>query len=149
MLRLLAAEGMVSLGLLSLDGTKLADNAAQKANRTLPQIEKILAEAAAAYAAEDAREGSTPQPATPRRWPAGPSGGSGGSGSGPGTGSPRKTRRAGTRSGPSRRPGRRPRRPGNAAATALTMNRAPTVGPSNSWQADRREGAEPAFWDPS
>ena len=54
-LRLLAAEGMVSLGLLSLDGTKLAGNAAQKANRTLPQIEKVLAEAAAADAAEDAR----------------------------------------------------------------------------------------------
>jgi transposase len=61
-LRLLAAEGMVSLGLLSLDGTKLAGNAAQKANRTLPQIEKILAEAAAA----DAAEGDNPQPATPR-----------------------------------------------------------------------------------
>jgi len=43
-LRLLAAEGMVSLGTLSLDGTKLAGNAAQKANRTLPQIEKVLAE---------------------------------------------------------------------------------------------------------
>src|SRR6201986_2716856 len=53
-LRLLAAEGMVSLGLLSLDGTKLAGNAAQKANRTLPQIEKILAEAAAADAAPGA-----------------------------------------------------------------------------------------------
>jgi hypothetical protein len=37
-LRLLAAEGMVSLGTISLDGTKLAGNAAQKANRTLPQI---------------------------------------------------------------------------------------------------------------
>ena len=61
-LRLLAAEGMVSLGTLSLDGTKLAGNAAQKANRTLPQIEKVLAEAAAADAAEDAN----PQPATPR-----------------------------------------------------------------------------------
>ena len=36
-LRLLAAEGMVSLGLLSLDGTKLVGSAAQKANRTLPQ----------------------------------------------------------------------------------------------------------------
>src|SRR5262245_16582274 len=36
-LRLLAAEGMVSLGTLSLDGTKLAGNAAQKANKTLPQ----------------------------------------------------------------------------------------------------------------
>jgi transposase len=65
-LRLLAAEGMVSLGLLSLDGTKLAGNAAQKANRTLPQIEKILAEAAAADAAEDAAEGGNPQPVTPR-----------------------------------------------------------------------------------
>jgi transposase len=65
-LRLLAAEGMVSLGLLSLDGTKLAGNAAQKANRTLPQIEKILAEAAGADAAEDAAESGSPQPATPR-----------------------------------------------------------------------------------
>src|SRR5690349_21912939 len=65
-LRLLAAEGMVSLGLLSLDGTKLAGNAAQKANRTLPQIEKILAEAAAADASDDAAEGDNPQPATPR-----------------------------------------------------------------------------------
>ena len=65
-LRLLAAEGMVSLGLLSLDGTKLAGNAAQKANRTLPQIEKMLAEAAAADAAEEAQEGGDPQPAMPR-----------------------------------------------------------------------------------
>ena len=59
-LRLLAAEGMVALGLLSLDGTKLAGNAAQKANRTLPQTGKILAEAAAADAAEDARYGDAP-----------------------------------------------------------------------------------------
>jgi transposase len=65
-LRLLAAEGMVSLGLLSLDGTKLAGNAAQKANRTLPQIEKVLAEAAAADAADDARDGDAAGPATPR-----------------------------------------------------------------------------------
>jgi transposase len=36
-LRLLAAEGVVSLGLLSLDGAKLAGHAAQKADRTLPQ----------------------------------------------------------------------------------------------------------------
>ena len=65
-LRLLAAEGMVSLGLLSLDGTKLAGNAAQKANRTLPQIEKVLAEAAERDAAEDAQQDCSPQPATPR-----------------------------------------------------------------------------------
>ena len=43
-----------------LDGTKLAGDAAQKANRTLPQIEKLLAEAAAADAAEDARYGDAP-----------------------------------------------------------------------------------------
>jgi transposase len=65
-LRLLAAEGMVSLGLVSLDGTKLAGNAAQKANRTLPQIEKVLAEAAAADAAEDARYGDAAGAPTPR-----------------------------------------------------------------------------------
>jgi hypothetical protein len=65
-LRLLAAEGMVSLGMISLDGTKLAGNAAQKANRTLPAIEKLLAEAAAADAAEDARLGDAPGEPTPR-----------------------------------------------------------------------------------
>jgi len=65
-LRLLAAEGMVSLGIISLDGTKLADNAAQKANRTLPQIGKLLAEAAAVDAAEDAQYGSAAGPVTPR-----------------------------------------------------------------------------------
>jgi transposase len=65
-LRLLAAEGMVSLGLLSLDGTKLAGNAAQRANKTLPQTGKLLAEAAAADAAEDAQLGDNPQPVTPR-----------------------------------------------------------------------------------
>ena len=56
-LRLLAAEAMVSLGTLSLDGTKLAGNAAQKANRTLPQTGKLLAEAAKVDAAEDAQYG--------------------------------------------------------------------------------------------
>jgi transposase len=65
-LRLLAAEGMVSLGLLSLDGTKLAGNASPRASKTLPQIEKLLAEAAAADAADDAQLGDDPQPVTPR-----------------------------------------------------------------------------------
>src|SRR5215471_18717278 len=65
-LRLLAAEGMVSLGTISLDGTKLAGNAAQKANRTLPQIGKLLAEAAAADAAEDARLGGKLDEPAPR-----------------------------------------------------------------------------------
>jgi transposase len=65
-LRLLAAEGMVSLGVLSLDGTKLAGNAAHKASRTLPQIEKLLAEAAEVDAAEDARYGDALEEPAPR-----------------------------------------------------------------------------------
>src|SRR5690348_11583955 len=65
-LRLLAAEGMVCLGVLSLDGTKLSGNAAQKADKTLPRIEKLLAEAAAVDAAEDARHGDAPGEPTPR-----------------------------------------------------------------------------------
>ena len=64
-LRLLAAEGMVALGTLSLDGTKLAGNASPRASKTLPQIEKLLAEAAAADAAEDAQDGDS-SPVTPR-----------------------------------------------------------------------------------
>jgi transposase len=95
-LRLLAAEGMVSLGLLSLDGAKLAGNAAQKANGTLPPTGKILAR----------RPPPTPPrtPATAMRrasrrrgcWPAALSGGSGwpgpGTGSRPGTGRRRAQR---------------------------------------------------------
>jgi len=65
-LRLLAAEGMVALGKLSLDGTKLAGNAAQAANRTLPQVEKLLAEAAAVDSAEDAQLGEHGRVPTPR-----------------------------------------------------------------------------------
>lgn len=66
MLRLLFAEVMVSLGMLSLDGTKLAGNAAQAANHTLPQIEKILAEAAETDAAEDSRYGDAAEAPMPR-----------------------------------------------------------------------------------
>jgi transposase len=65
-LRLLAAEGMVALGTISLDGTKLAGNASQKANKTLPQIEKLLTEAAQVDAAEDARLGDKLEEPTPR-----------------------------------------------------------------------------------
>jgi hypothetical protein len=57
---------MVSLGMLSLDETKLAGNAAQAANHTLPQIKKILAEAAETDAAEDARYGDAAEAPTPR-----------------------------------------------------------------------------------
>jgi len=125
-LRLLAAEGMVSLGRLSLDGTKLAGNAAHKASRTLPQIDKLLAEAAAVDTAEDARQDGNVQPATPRHWPAGPNGGRGWPR--PGTGWRLRTRRAAARSGPSRRPGTLPRRPGNGVVgTAPAMSRALTA----------------------
>jgi hypothetical protein len=123
-LRLLAAQGLVWLGLLGLDGTKLAGNAAQKADRTLPQIEKVPDEAARAGAAEDARHGDAPGEPTPRAL------------------ARRAERRerlarardrlaaqdkaAGRRSGLSSRPGTRPRRPGNGAAAALVMSRVPT-----------------------
>ena len=111
-LRLLAAEGMVSLGLISLDGTKLAGNAAQKANRTLPQIGKLLAEAAAADAAEDAGQHSGhPQPVTARLWRAANGRRLAAAGD---AGWRLRTWRAGTRSGPGRRRGKLPRRPGTA-----------------------------------
>ena len=115
----------------------LAGNAAQKANRTLPQIDKLLAEAAAAAdAADDAREGADQQGATPRALArraeqratacsgAGPAGGRGsgpprraaGKGGKPGTPPPRPGghRRAG------RRPGDEPR--ANRAGTELRAN---------------------------
>jgi len=77
-LRLLAAEGMVSLGLLSLDGTKLAGNAAQKGEQ----------DAAADRASCLPRRPRPTPPMTPGktaarrrprrgRWPAGPNGESG------------------------------------------------------------------------
>jgi Transposase DDE domain len=43
-LRLCAAAGMVQVGLVALDGTKLAANAADKANRTLDRLEREVAE---------------------------------------------------------------------------------------------------------
>ena len=61
-LRLCAAAGLVRLGLVALDGTKVAANAADKANRTLDklqaEVEQILAEAAEADQAEDRQHGS-------------------------------------------------------------------------------------------
>jgi hypothetical protein len=43
-LKLCAAAGMVRVGTVALDGTKLAGNAADKANRTLDKIEREVAE---------------------------------------------------------------------------------------------------------
>ena len=61
-LRLCATAGLGRLGLIALDGTKLAANAALAANRSADAIETeidaILAEAAAVDAAEDAEFGA-------------------------------------------------------------------------------------------
>src|SRR5919197_3982828 len=43
-LKLCAAAGMVQVGTVALDGTKLAGNAADKANRTLDRLEREVAE---------------------------------------------------------------------------------------------------------
>lgn len=60
-LRLCAAAGLGKLGLVALDGTKLAANASLAANRTAQAIDaavaRMLEEAAAADAAEDAAYG--------------------------------------------------------------------------------------------
>jgi len=70
-LRLLAAEGMVLLGRISIDGTKIEADASWQANYTLPQIEEMLAEAAAADAADDeafgAARGDEPPPGLAQR----------------------------------------------------------------------------------
>jgi transposase len=60
-LQLCAAAGLVRLGLVALDGTKMAANAADKANRTLAkvqtEVEQILREAAETDQAEDRQHG--------------------------------------------------------------------------------------------
>lgn len=70
-LRLLAAAGLVRLNQVALDGTKIAANASWSANKTRVQIEQMLAEAAAADAAEDAAfgqaRGDEPPPDLARR----------------------------------------------------------------------------------
>jgi transposase len=62
-LRLCAAAGMVRVGTVALDGTKLAGNAAGKANRTLDKLQaevaEILRQAAAADQHEDRLFGNT------------------------------------------------------------------------------------------
>lgn len=62
LLRICAGAGLGALGLVALDGSRLAADAARDANRTAAQldaeIERILAEAAATDAAEDAAFGT-------------------------------------------------------------------------------------------
>jgi transposase len=61
-LRLCAEAGLLSVGLVALDGTKLKANASKDANRSYAdvsrEVEQMLREAAAADAAEDARLGA-------------------------------------------------------------------------------------------
>jgi transposase len=60
-LRLCARAGMTTVGLVALDGTKMAANASMQANRGKDaidaEVEKMFAEAAAVDAAEDAEHG--------------------------------------------------------------------------------------------
>jgi transposase len=55
-LKLCAAAGMVKVGLVALDGTKLAGNAADKANRTLDRLDAEVAEILREAAEIDRRE---------------------------------------------------------------------------------------------
>jgi transposase len=55
-LRLCAAAGMVRLGTVALDGTKLAGNAAERANRTLDKLEGEIAEILRQAAETDQRD---------------------------------------------------------------------------------------------
>ncbi len=61
-LRLCAEAGLLSVGLVALDGTKLKANASKDANRSYAdvsrEVERMLREAAAADAAEDERFGA-------------------------------------------------------------------------------------------
>ena len=63
-LRLCAEAGLVRLGAVALDGTKMGADARADGNKTLAQLDKVidamLAEAAAVDAAEDARESNDP-----------------------------------------------------------------------------------------
>src|SRR4051812_7155484 len=57
-LALCAESGLVQVGLIAVDGTKIAGNASREANRSYEQIAReLLAEASAADAAEDERFG--------------------------------------------------------------------------------------------
>jgi transposase len=55
-LKLCAAAGMVRVGTVALDGTKLAGNAAERANRTLTKLEEEVAEILRQAAEADQRD---------------------------------------------------------------------------------------------
>ena len=128
-LRLLAAEGMVSLGTLSLDGRSWPatrrgrrTGCCRRSRRFLPGRPGLTPPTMLSTVAARSRR--------PRgRWPAGLSGGSGWPGRG--TGWRPGTRAAATRSGRSRKPGMLPPRPGNAAGDAARpVSRRARTGPA-------------------
>jgi transposase len=77
-LKLCAAAGMVRLGLVALDGTKIEANAAAAANRThahlQAQVAELLAQAAEADRADDQQHGAAAATSSREPWPGGPSG---------------------------------------------------------------------------
>jgi hypothetical protein len=68
-LKLCAASGLVRLDVIALDGTKVAANAASRANRTLDTLEAevaaILRQAAEADQAEDHQHGPAEATSSP------------------------------------------------------------------------------------
>jgi transposase len=115
-LKLCAAAGMVRVGTVALDGTKLAGNAAEKANRTQAKLEtevaEILRQAAEADQRDDLEHGPARGDELPPSWPARPAGW-------PGCARPRpcwKLRRPSANAGMSSRSPRWPPRPGPRAS---------------------------------
>jgi transposase len=77
-LKLCAAAGLVRLGVVALDGTKVAANAANTASHTHDKIEtqvaEILRQAADADQRDDLQHGQTCGDELPERWPPRPAG---------------------------------------------------------------------------
>jgi len=115
-LKLCAAAGLVRLGRVALDGTKVAAKAASRANRTLVKLEEevaqMLREAAETDQAEDRRHASPGAMSSRPSWPAE-------AGGWPASSRPRR--------------GWRPRRPsGNGATSSGSRSWPPRPGPAAS-----------------
>src|SRR6266508_535036 len=126
-LKLCAAAGLVRLGLVALDGTKVAANAANTASHTLDKIEaqvaEILRQAAEADQRENLEHGQARGDELPRRWPPRP---------------------AGSRGCAKPRPSWRPRRPSANADTSsgsLSWRPPPAPGASSPERTSSRGAA--------
>jgi transposase len=120
-LKLCAAAGLVHLGVIALDGTKVAANAANRANRTLAkledEVEQILQEAAEADQAEDRQHGALRGDELPAEL-ASPGQQAGAAARRQGAAGGRGGRTPAPLSAAGRRPGRRGKGKGQAAAGA-------------------------------